>query len=86
MIETERLILRGWTDADREPFHAMGRDPEVMAHLGQLLTREESDAAIDRQMALQASLGHCFWAISRRDDGAFLVFCGLKPGAEVTPI
>jgi RimJ/RimL family protein N-acetyltransferase len=86
MIGTERLVLRGWTDADREPFHAMSRDAEVMAHLGPLFTRAESDAAIDRQIASQARLGHCFWAIERRDDGAFLGFCGLKAGAEGTPI
>jgi RimJ/RimL family protein N-acetyltransferase len=27
-----------------------------------------------------------FWAIERREDGAFLGFCGVKPGAEDTPI
>ncbi len=30
MIETERLILRGWQESDRAPFAAMGQDPEVM--------------------------------------------------------
>jgi RimJ/RimL family protein N-acetyltransferase len=29
-IETERLVLRRWTDADREPFAALNADPEVM--------------------------------------------------------
>lgn len=86
MIETARLILRGWREKDRVPFHAMGRDPRVMASLGPLLSRAESDAAIDRQLGLQESHGHCFWAIERRDDGAFLGFCGLKPGAAETPI
>jgi RimJ/RimL family protein N-acetyltransferase len=86
VIETERLILRRWRNTDRAPFHAMGRDPEVMRYLGPLQTRAETDVAIDRQNALLDSTGHCFWAIERRGDGAFIGFCGLKPGPERTPI
>ncbi|WP_333571986.1 GNAT family N-acetyltransferase [Sphingomonas sp.] len=86
MIETERLLLRGWTDADRAPFHAMCTDPAVMAFIGPLQSRAESDAGIDRQLGLLAQHGHCFWAVERREDGRFLGFCGLKPGAAGTPI
>lgn len=78
MIETDRLILRPWGDSDRAPFAAMCADPEVMTHLGPLLTRSQADAAIDRQMALQVECGHCFWALEARDTGEFLGFCGLK--------
>jgi len=86
VIETGRLILRGWRDADRVPFHAMGNDPEVMRYLGPPMAREAVDAAVDRQNALLDELDHCFWAIERRVDGAFLGFCGLKPGPAGTPI
>lgn len=85
-IETERLALRSWRSADAEPFLAMGRDPQVMEFLGPLLDRADIDAAIARQDDFQRRLGHCFWAVERCEDGAFLGFCGLKPGPEGTPL
>ncbi|HEY0314785.1 MAG TPA: GNAT family N-acetyltransferase [Sphingomonas sp.] len=85
MIETERLILRPWRDEDHAPFAAMGRSPVVMEHLGEWMDDEQVAAAILRQQGFQASHGYCFWAIERRADGAFLGFCGLKPGT-VGPI
>jgi RimJ/RimL family protein N-acetyltransferase len=85
MIETERLILRPWRDADHALFAQMGRSPAVMQHLGPLQTDAGVAQAIARQRGFQAAHGYCFWAIERRADGAFLGFCGLKPGT-VGPI
>jgi RimJ/RimL family protein N-acetyltransferase len=86
MIETQRLILRPWNEGDRAPFHAMCRDPQVMATLGPLMSREQSDALVDRLTGFQREFGYTFWAIERREDQSFLGFCGLKPGALDTPI
>ena len=80
MIETARLILRRWRQADVAPFHAMGQDAEVMRYLGPAPTWAEAQAAHDRMLACQAEHGMCFWAIERRADAAFIGFCGLKPG------
>lgn len=85
MIETERLLVRVWQDSDRAPFAAMGRDPQVMATLGPLMTRAESDALIDRLVSMQAQDGHCFWAVERKSDGAFLGWTGVIR-ATVAPI
>ncbi|MDB5678382.1 GNAT family N-acetyltransferase [Sphingomonas bacterium] len=85
-LETGRLILRGWRDDDVAPFHAMGYDPEVMRYLGPPMSLADAEAARDRMNALIVSRGYCFWAVERRADGAFLGFCGLKPGPEGTPI
>jgi RimJ/RimL family protein N-acetyltransferase len=78
VIETARLFIRPWRDEDRAPFAAIGTDPEVMRHLGPVMDRNASDAIVDRLMAMQQLLGHCFWALEQRDGGAFLGFCGLK--------
>jgi RimJ/RimL family protein N-acetyltransferase len=86
VIATGRLLVRPWRDADLEPFAALCADPEVMAHLGPLWDAAQCRATIDRQRHLQAMLGHCFWAVERRGDGAFLGFCGIKPGPPATPI
>ena len=80
MIETERLLLRGWREADLAPFHAMGQDAEAMRYLGPPTSRDETRWTLNRAQACQAEHGHCQWAIERKSDGAFLGYCGLKPG------
>jgi len=62
-------------DADRDPFAAMGVDPEVMQHFPAPLNREASDAFIDRARAGIDERGWGLWAVER--DGAFLGFTGL---------
>lgn len=86
MIETERLILRRWQDSDHQGFHAMGNDPEVMRYLGPPLSHDDVETLIARQNDFHDRLGYCFWAVERCEDGAFLGFCGIKPGAVGTPI
>ncbi len=47
-LHTERLILRQWRDSDREPFAELNADAETMRYFPATLTREESDAFVDR--------------------------------------
>lgn len=82
MIETDRLILRGWRADDIAPFHAMGQDAEVMRYIGPPPSLKDAHGAYVRMVARQAEHGHCFWAIERKDDGAFLGFCGLQRGYD----
>jgi RimJ/RimL family protein N-acetyltransferase len=74
-IRTERLLMRPWRDDDREPFAAMNADPVVMEHFPAPLTREESDAFVDRIEAHFADHGYGLWVI---DDGGFCGFTGLN--------
>jgi RimJ/RimL family protein N-acetyltransferase len=80
-LHTERLVLRGWREADRDPFFALNSDPAVMEFLP-ATDRAASDAAIERMNAAQAEHGHCFWAIERKRDGTFLGFCGPMPARQ----
>ena len=76
---TERLILRRWLDSDREPFAALNADEEVRRYFVITLTREESDASVDRFEAGFDSNGYGLWAVERRDTGEFIGFTGLNP-------
>jgi RimJ/RimL family protein N-acetyltransferase len=63
-LRTERLILRRWTDADRSAFAEMNADPEVMKYFFPgCLSREESDAMVDRIEEHFASPRLGFWAV-----------------------
>lgn len=86
MIDTARLMLRGWRDADAAPFHAMGQDAEVMRYLGGLTSIAGAAEMVREQQQTATRFGRCFWVIERRDDGAFLGFCGVEPGPKGSPI
>ncbi|MEO1168585.1 MAG: GNAT family N-acetyltransferase [Pseudomonadota bacterium] len=78
MIETERLILRRWRDADRAPFAALNADPEVMRYFPGTLTREESDALVDRIVAHFAQHDFGLFALEDKESGAFVGFTGFQ--------
>ena len=84
-LTTERLRLRQWQDADREPFAAMNADPAVMKYFPALLTRAESDAGIDRQIAYIKKYGFGFWAVEERADKRFIGFVGIKTVIDDMP-
>ena len=77
-IETARLILRPWIDADLAPFAAMGRDPRVMAHFPSLVDEQQSKATAVSIMNHIGEHGFGFWAVERKSNRQFLGFCGLK--------
>ncbi|WP_156254393.1 GNAT family N-acetyltransferase [Sandarakinorhabdus oryzae] len=85
-IETARLWLRPWIDADLAPFAAMGRDPRVMAHFPALVDEAQSKATAVRAMNHIGEHGFGFWAVERKSDRQFLGFCGLKTVSFPCPI
>jgi len=81
MIETERLTLRPWIDADLEPFVAIVTDPAVGEWLGGARTLEQALTDFDRMRAFWNEHGHGWLAIARKDDGAVIgrVVCRRVP-------
>jgi RimJ/RimL family protein N-acetyltransferase len=79
-LQTERLLLRAFSDADLDAYAAMCADAEVMRYLsvtGALLSREDAW----RQMALFAGhwalRGFGMWAVEERESGRFIGRVGL---------
>jgi RimJ/RimL family protein N-acetyltransferase len=84
-LRTDRLRLRGWRDADREPFADLNADPEVMEHFPAPLSREQSDAFLAQIVAAWADRGYGLWAVEQRSDRRFLGFVGLAMWAFDAP-
>jgi RimJ/RimL family protein N-acetyltransferase len=82
LLASPRLQLRPWKEADREPFAAMTADTEVMRHFPAVLTREQSDAWIDRMSRKISERGWGLWALDYLAEGAkapqFAGFTGLN--------
>jgi RimJ/RimL family protein N-acetyltransferase len=76
-LETERLILRRWRDADREPFARMNRDAAVMEFFPGPLSPAESDQMVERIETHFDQHGFGLWAAELRETGEFVGFIGL---------
>lgn len=81
MIETARVRLRPWRADDVAPFQQICSDPEVMATLGPPLDMAATEALVARMQGLQDTLGHCFWAMERLEDGRLIGWCGAIRGS-----
>lgn len=70
-------MLRRWRPSDLVPFAALNADPEVMEHLHGLMTREESDAFVDRIEAHWRERGFGLWAVEVLDEAELIGYVGL---------
>ena len=77
IIETPRLLLRNWQEEDRAFFHEINSDPEVMEFFPALRNREESDALMDRIVAMINDDSFGFYALQDKDTGDVVGFTGL---------
>lgn len=84
-LRTDRLVLRRWRDSDLEPWAAMNADPEVREHLGDVLTRDQSDASVARFRAQFDQQGYGWWAVEVQATGEFIGFAGLDPVDDDMP-
>jgi RimJ/RimL family protein N-acetyltransferase len=84
ILETERLLLRPWRDADRTPLAAIFADPEVKRFYPGVLTAEETSAQIDAAMARAAVDGFGFYAAELKQDGRLAGWLGISRIGEPT--
>lgn len=78
-IETRRLTLRDWTEADFAPFLGHINTPAVMRWLGGVQPEDDVRWRLrERMMVWQHARGFTFWAVERKRDEALLGFCGLR--------
>jgi RimJ/RimL family protein N-acetyltransferase len=90
LLRTERLVLRRWRDSDRAAFHALNSDPSVMATIGPVMSRPESDAFLNRIERRFDEFGFGLWCIDLdpHGRGESIGFTGLsvpwfRDGVEV---
>jgi RimJ/RimL family protein N-acetyltransferase len=77
VLTTGRLVLRPFTDVDREPFFALNTHPQVVEALGSAPTRAESDAMIERYAEELDREGWGLWAVVEAGGAPFVGMVGL---------
>ncbi len=89
-LETERLILRMWREADDfEAYAQLCADPEVMRYLGgKVFDRTEAWRHMASMIGHWSLRGYGIWAVEEKDSGRFVGRIGCMnpagwPGFEV---
>lgn len=72
ILETDRLILRGWTNEDFEPYAKMCADPEIMRYIGgRTFDRLEAWRHMAFLVGHWTLLGYGHWAVEEKATGKF---------------
>lgn len=83
-LETERLYLRQWAEADKPPFAELTADKRVMEFFPRPLSRSESDHMVDRMQREIVQRGWGWWAVEVKGKHRFIGFVGLNiPSADL---
>lgn len=85
-IETERLILREYTEADAPAFFRLNSDPDVMRYVPDERMTDVDQAReilINHPMVDYRERGFGRWACILKETGEHIGFCGLKYLKEI---
>jgi RimJ/RimL family protein N-acetyltransferase len=86
-LETDRLLLRAFTDDDVDNLVALDSDPAVMRFIngGRATPRDEVvEQVLSRFLWYQEQpSGYGFWAAEEKDTGAFIGWFHLRPDPDV---
>jgi RimJ/RimL family protein N-acetyltransferase len=72
VIETERLTLRRFTEADRDAVARWNADPDFTRHLAGVQTREQSDQQFDRWARHWEERGFGLLAVEWKETGELI--------------
>lgn len=84
-LQTPRLILRQWQEADYQDFAQLNADPEVMAYFPNILETQASDKLADRCRLFIEENGWGLWAVEHKESGDFIGFVGLNKPLVALP-
>jgi ribosomal-protein-alanine N-acetyltransferase len=85
-LETPRLILRQWRDADLDTWADMNADPRVMEFFPELLDRAHSDESASSMRDRIDRDGYGLWAVEIKESAAFAGLIGLNEMACDIPV
>lgn len=86
-LETNRLYLRELNISDAEDFFLLNQDPEVIKYTGDVAFQHVSEALSFLQNYNPYELyGYGRWAVIRKEDDAFLGWCGLKYSPDLDEV
>jgi len=78
VLETPRLILRQWRDADLDAWAEMNADPRVMEFFPALYDRARAEGTAASMREEIERDGYGFWAVEIKATGAFAGMIGLN--------
>ena len=84
-IESNRLYFRQWKEEDKEFFFKLNSDPEVMKYFPQALSKNESDAFVEKVKFQINKRGWWFFAVEIKNTSEFIGFIGLSNTAFEAP-
>jgi RimJ/RimL family protein N-acetyltransferase len=89
LLETERLVLRGFTPADLDDLVALDSDPAVMHYItgGRTTPREEvEDDVLPAFLSYyERFAGYGFWVAEEKSTAEFLGWLHLRPPPDAAP-
>lgn len=84
VLETQRLYLREMLPSDAENAYLLNLDPEVLRYTGDEAFQSTEEAKTFLEAYASYKLyGFGRWAVIRKEDDAFLGWCGLKYTPEL---
>lgn len=86
IVETPRLLVRGWRDADVAPIVSIFADPQTVRYVGKGyqrgFAREQTVAMIARLRDRCEKTGIGIWPVELKETQATIGECGLHPAAD----